>query len=52
MTSEFSEQFKTVSFLNQPLSSVAELSRQQLNKISKALGDMVFNLIIENIPEK
>lgn len=41
-----------LSFLNQPIESVVGLSRVQLNKISKSSGCRVFNLIVENIPEK
>lgn len=43
---------KTLSFLNQHIATVSNLSRQQLNKISKAVGEKVFNVLIENIPEK
>jgi ATP-dependent DNA helicase RecG len=52
MINDLSANNRTLTFLNQPVASVAGLSKQQLNKISKALGEKVFNLVIENIPEK
>ncbi len=41
-----------ISFLSQPLESVVPLSKTQLRKIVKAVGPKVFNLLIENTPEK
>ncbi|HNW83288.1 MAG TPA: DEAD/DEAH box helicase [bacterium] len=41
-----------LSFLNQPLESAVGLSKTQLNKITKNIGGSIFNLIVENIPEK
>lgn len=52
MSLEYSEQTRTLSFLDQPIFSVVGLSKQQLNKITKAIGEKVFHLVIENIPEK
>lgn len=41
-----------LSFLNQPLESVVSLSRVQLNKITKSIGPRIFNLLVDNIPDK
>jgi ATP-dependent DNA helicase RecG len=41
-----------ISFLSQPLESAVPLSKGQLKKIVKAIGPDIFNLIIENTPEK
>lgn len=41
-----------LSFLNQPLESVVGLSKAQLNKITKSLGPKVFDLVVDNIPDK
>jgi len=43
---------KLISFLNQDIESVVPLSRTQLKKIKKAVGDTLFSLLFEMMPEK
>lgn len=43
---------KLVSFLNQDIESAIPLSGVQLKKVKKAIGDNIFSLIINMLPEK
>ena len=41
-----------ISFLNQPLESAVSLAKAQVSKIAKAVGGKVFDILVNNIPEK
>ena len=41
-----------ISFLNQPLESAVSLAKAQISKIAKAVGGKVFDILVNNIPEK
>lgn len=43
---------KIISFLNQPLESAVSLAKSQVSKITKAVGGKVFDLLVNNLPEK